>query len=622
MDKRVSALAVDSLGNLYAGGSFTSAGGVAANYVARWDGTAWHPLGSGMGGCASSGDCVKALAVGGDGTLYAGGGFTTAGGAAANGIARWNGAEWQSLGSGMDGCDTYNGCVWSLAAGPDGSIYAGGTFTTAGGVAASNIARWDSTTSTWHSLGSGIPSYGQVTSLALSATGMLYVGGYFTSAGGVYADWIASWDGTWHALDSGVNNPVWALARTADGSIYAGGYFTSASGVPASHVARWDPLTSSWHTVGSGNGMSGGDAREGVRALTRDSNGVIYAGGDFAAAGDVAANRIARWDGAAWRPLSGGMSDRYSSAYVSALAMGSDGALYAGGLFERAGATWLKSIARWDGTEWQPLGDGVNGSVSALAADRDGNIYVGGSFRTAGDVTVNNIARWHIPTATWHALGGGVTAPDYCAVFALAIEPDGALYVGGYFKTAGDVPANHIARWDPATATWHSLGTGMNYKVHALVSGPDGSLYAGGEFTTAGDVAANGIARWDGTSWHPLGSGMGGCQYGCSVNALTFGPDGSLYAGGNFPTAGGVTVNHIARWDGASWRPLSSGMSVDSHDPPSEPPYVYALAFRPDGSLYAGGDFRMAGGVPSSKIARWMGYPELNRKIWLPLVLR
>ena len=45
----VSALAVDGDGNLYAGGCFTTAGGTAANYIAQWDGAAWSPLGSGMG---------------------------------------------------------------------------------------------------------------------------------------------------------------------------------------------------------------------------------------------------------------------------------------------------------------------------------------------------------------------------------------------------------------------------------------------------------------------------------------------------------------------------------------------------------------------------------------------
>jgi hypothetical protein len=73
VDQVVKAAVVDSSGNLYVGGSFTTAGGVSANYVAQWNGSSWSALGSGMS------DEVLALAVSGS-TLYAGGDFTTAGG--------------------------------------------------------------------------------------------------------------------------------------------------------------------------------------------------------------------------------------------------------------------------------------------------------------------------------------------------------------------------------------------------------------------------------------------------------------------------------------------------------------------------------------------------------------
>ena len=92
----------------------------------------------------------------------------------------------------------------------------------------------------------------------------------------------------------------------------------------------------------------------------------------------------------------------------------------------------------------------------------------------------------------------------------------------------------------------------MNGVVYALaVSGS--TLYAGGDFTTAGGRAANYIAAWDGSSWSALGSGMNGPVYALAVSGST------LYAGGGFTTAGGVAANHIAAWDGSSWRALGSG---------------------------------------------------------------
>ena len=82
--------------------------------------------------------------------------------------------------------------------------------------------------------------------------------------------------------------------------------------------------------------------------------------------------------------------------------------------------------------------------------------------------------------------------------------------------------------------------------VYALAFDASGNLYAGGGFTTAGGVSANRIAKWDGSSWSALGSGMNS-----TVNALAVDASGNLYAGGYFTTAGGVSANYIAKWDGS-----------------------------------------------------------------------
>ena len=85
MNHWVQALAIYD-GDLIAGGTFTTASGVAANYIARWDGSSWQPLGLGLN------NWVFTLTVY-DDELIAGGSFTTAGGVTANYIARWNGSD-------------------------------------------------------------------------------------------------------------------------------------------------------------------------------------------------------------------------------------------------------------------------------------------------------------------------------------------------------------------------------------------------------------------------------------------------------------------------------------------------------------------------------------------------
>ncbi len=537
----VYALAVDGSGNLYVGGGFWIAGQVMAKYIARWDGSQWSALGAGMN------DYVYALAVDDSGNLYAGGYFTMAGNVPANSIARWDGSSWSALGSGV------NGPVYALAV--DGS----GNLGTA-----------------WSALGSGMSGY--VHALAVDDSGNLYAGGWFGTAGGVTAHYIARWDGSqWSALGSGAYaGPVYALTVNGSGALYAAGSFYSMGDVPANGIARWDG--SSWSALGTGSGIDND-----VNAVVMDSSGNLYAGGGFRVAGQAIANYIARWDGSQWSSLGSGMN-----SYVNALAVDSSGILYAGGNFIMAGDVPANYIARWDGSQWSALGSGMDRSVSALVVDRNGNLYAGGSFTTAGGAPVNYIARWD--GSQWSALGSGTDS----WVDALAVDGSGNLYAGGDFTTAGGVPANYIARWDGSQ--WFALGSGMDDTVRALAVDSSGNVYAGGDFTMAGGSQADHVALWNGSSWGSVGSGTSS-----RVSALAVDGSGNLYAGGYFTAAGDVPANYIARWDGSQWSALGSGMNNP----------VRTLAAEDSENVYAGGCFIVAGNKPAGYIARWFNTSPL-----------
>ncbi len=578
MNNTVSTLTVfdDGSGNgpaLYAGGSFTTAGGVTVNRIAKWDGTSWSPLGDGMN------SLVEALTVFDDGSgsgpsLYAGGGFSSAGGVTANRIARWDGSSWSALSAGM------NTWVLALVVYDDGSgfgpaLYAGGEFTEVGGVpGASRIAKWDG--SSWSALGTGMSGVPTSSVLDLivyndgSGSGpALCAGGSFTIAGDVETGRIAKWDGSsWSVLGREVNGLVSALNvfddnAGSDSTLYVGGTFTTAGGKGASRIAKWDG--SSWSTLGSG--VKGGSRPE-VSALTvfDDDSGsgpVLIAGGQFTYAGGVAANNIARWDGFSWSALGTGMNHDVRALTVFDDGSGSGPALYAGGLFTIAGGVKANYIAKWNGSSWSALGEGMNYDVYAFTVFDDGNgggpaLYAGGFFTTAGAVTVNRVARWD--GSSWSALGTGISGGFQTRVRALTVFDDGsgsgpALYAGGEFTTAGDETVNRIAKW--TGSLWSALGAGMTNRINGLTVFDDGSgngpaLYAGGAFNAAGGAAANGIAKWNGSSWSALGSGMNG-----EVAALTIFNDGLsnapvLYAGGNFTTAGGVLSSRMARWEGCS----------------------------------------------------------------------
>ncbi len=229
--------------DLYVGGYLNEIGGVTAHKLAKWDGAAWSAL---TGDPLGSTDVVDALAVCDDGSgtaLYVGGEFASAGGDAyAANVFRWDGTSVRPLGRGT------NDHVEALVAW-NGDLYVGGHFnrvyqTDGTEVVANKIARWDGTS--WHALGTGLNSVSSYHVWALGvfddgAGEALYAGGSFTTAGGVTVRNLALWDGAWHNVDSAdLNGYVYALSTsTYDGGLYAGGTFTTSGTPSASRIVRW-----------------------------------------------------------------------------------------------------------------------------------------------------------------------------------------------------------------------------------------------------------------------------------------------------------------------------------------------------------------------------------------------
>jgi hypothetical protein len=365
---------------------------------------------------------------------------------------------WSSLGTGSS--NGVLGFVFALAV-VGNEVFVGGNFTLAGGVSANNVARFNTQTNTWSSLGTGSSNGVNDVVFALAVVGNeVYVGGGFTSAGGVSANRVARFNtqtNTWSTLgtgsSNGVNDVVFALAVVGN-EVFVGGFFTSAGGVSANSVARFNPQTNTWSTLGTGssNGVGIGI----VYALAVVGN-EVFVGGGFILAGGVSANSVARFNPQTntWSSLGTGSSN------------------------------------------------GVSGGVSALAVVGN-EVYVGGSFTEAGGVSARNVARFNTQTNTWSSLGTGSSNGVDSVVLALAVVGN-EVVVGGSFSSAGGVSANRVARFNTQTNTWSTLGTGSSNGVSGVgvaalaVSGNE--VFVGGGFTSAGGVSANSVARWNsGTS--------------------------------------------------------------------------------------------------------------------------
>ena len=376
----VRALAVANSGDVLVSGSFTQAGGISASRLAKWSGTGWTSLGTSAANGVNG--AVTAVAVAPNGDVYVGGDFAQAGTVAAAHIAKWNGTVWSQLGTGVNA--NINGSVRALAVAANGDVYAGGGFTIAGGVAANHVAKWNG--SAWTPLSSAIANGvgSDVLTLAVGSNGEVYAGGIFTEAGGIAANSVAKWNGTaWISLGSGAANGVKlgvnVLAIAGNGDLYVGGNFTQAGGIAANYIAKWNGTM--WTPLGTGtaNGVNSV-----VFSLTVAGNGDVYIGGLFNQAGGLTANYIAKWNGTMWTSLGTGTANGMN-AHVNALVMAANGDLYAAGAFTQTGSVPANRVARWNGSTWSTLGTGTNETIYVLSLGLNGKLCAGGFFTTTGD---------------------------------------------------------------------------------------------------------------------------------------------------------------------------------------------------------------------------------------------
>ncbi|MCC6672670.1 MAG: hypothetical protein IT458_16520 [Planctomycetes bacterium] len=588
-------------GELVIAGTFDRAGGQAVQHIARWDGTAFRPLGAGLQ--LSFGDAeVRSLAIF-QGELVATGYFDRAGGLPANGIARWDGTTWRALGSGLlDSVHNIVGFPCGLCV-HNQVLYVGGEFDRAGGIPAVNVAAWNGTA--WSAVGTAAPAL--VFALASYGT-RLVVAGQFHFPSGLAM--LAAWDGAaWAPLGTGGPNlPVMALCALGS-HLYAGGHFLQ----PGPRIARFDGAN--WQLVGGVTGVYSGITTPTVFALHAHAGGLLV-GGEFTmagmqpgAAGSLACANVAFFDGATrWSGLGTGLGLdrplrrllRWRNVWVGV------------GGFTEAGTVRAVGIALYDGDRWNALAD-FDGPVWSAAIHQDG-LVVSGAFTRIDGQPFPGIAR-HDGTG-WRPFGG--VAPTGL------VEHRGDLYgIGG----------SGLQKWN---------GTG--FVVVAAVSGVVSHAHSHGDgllYVTTDSVSEHRIHTWNGTQLQPIGT--------ANHFLHAIGSHGSdVVVGGRFTAVQGVPANLMARWDGATWRAMPapvSGYSVDAfaeldgalYAGVSGDPRGFCLrlqnnawqapgggvdglpqvlfADRATASVYASGVLLTAAGLPSRNLAEWRTQPAWRNRL-------
>ncbi len=293
---------------------------------------------------------------------------------------------------------------------------------------------------------------------------------------------------------------VRALVRQPDGCWLIGGEFNTVHSTNRNRLARLLPdglLDVSFRAHPRENFSPTNGPNDTVFALALQPDGKVVAGGAFTAVNGTATKRVARFLGDGTQEAAFSVGEGPDGP-VYALALQPDGKLLVGGAFQsvqgqpRPGLARLEADGRLDGN-FVP-GSGWGGTVLALALPPDGGVLVGGALTWPEGATPRNVIR--LDAAGRLDPGLAVAGPDG-PVHCLALQSDGRLVLGGAFAHADGQLRHNLARVNPDGSLDASFnaGSGPDGDVYALAVQPDGDLLIGGLFATVDGQPRAGIAR-------------------------------------------------------------------------------------------------------------------------------
>jgi hypothetical protein len=448
--------------------------------------------------------------------------------------------------------------------------------------------------------------HGNVNAIVADGSGGWFVGGNFTFVGDERRPQLA------HILANGrldtawtgrVDGRVMSLALVGT-TLYVGGEFTQAgSGAGTAMTTARQNMAA----FAAGDGAlvpTTALAADGVVTTLAASGATLYAGGDFASFGGQPRTRLAAYDTqgdsvTAWTPG----ADAPVRAIVPAT---SAGVVFVGGAFANAGGAPRAFVAAIDtatglATAWNP---GANDAVTALALVGD-TLYVGGRFTQLGGSARNHAGAVHAATAALQPWDPNVDD----AVLAFSVTGT-TLFLGGEFLNVGGRVRLHAASVDLATGTLSTWHPATNDPVRVMVASA-GRVALGGSFEALGGHLRRNLAAIDLETgrllpWRPRPDGV--------VLALAVARDRRLYVGGAFTTIAGQSRDRLAAFDLAT-------QTLTSWNPGADAAVRALAAFtdtNADTTVYAGGDFTMAGGQARSHLAAIAGASGLAVPAFAP----
>ena len=603
----VAALAVRG-NRVFVGGAFRFIGGQPRLDLGCVDARTGDVLA--WGADASEDGFVSALALQND-TLFVGGGFSSLGGAPRSSLAAVNALTGEILPWRMD----VLGGAYALLACSD-TLFVGGDFIAIAGRSQPILVAADIPTATLlpidfqaHGISQDYMPAPRVTGLA-RVSDTLYTVGNFDQIGGQARSGIAAVNAAsgsalaWQPDTTGPRGeghpPLMCLSVAVLGrAVYIGGYFGLVAGAHHPYIAGWDRRT--------GQVLDWTPTPDDAVLSFAASGDTLLVGGFFHMVGgwqhraglaaiDVATGRVKPWN------------PNPDGTVCTAVAVKGDRVLVSGDFSVVGGdpqpRSYFAALDTINGevTAWDP---GANDAATAFLLSGD-TLFVGGMFTEIGGQARNGLAAIDMTTAMVLPWDPNATSnfDGYFPVCAVARSQD-TIYLGGTFTEMGghvrrglaavDANSGELSPWNPETD---------NSAVYALlISGS--TLYVGGAFGVIGGQPQRALAALDlrtgqPTAWRPQLTEWDVVDP--RVRALVL-VDSVLCVGGSFASIGGQPRICLGGVD------TTTGLATD-WDPGTDG-LVWTLAASCN-TLYAGGGFSRAGGLPSSGLAAF-AFPTTPR---------
>ena len=445
---------------------------------------------------------ITSMVLQADGKVLVGGFFEYLGNILRPGVARLNADgsmdESFDIGAGTSG-------VCAVAALPEGRVLVGGEFISYNGSRCAGLARVDPDGKMDFTSKPAIATQvGTVNCIVVQSDGKAILGGRFVSVNGTACSGIArlNSDGTldadFNAGGRGVNGKVSTTALQPDGSVYIGGQFTSCNDVARDHLAR---LTAKGSLVPDFDPQLGIYKDDDVHAVLIQPDGKILVGGQLFYVKGTSAHHLTRLN------PDGNVDTSFqipagTDMQPSSVVLQPDGKILADGYSVEDDKTERRGIMRLNADGSLDTGFGVgskmDGIIYSAALQPDGRIIIGGSFALGTGTGRHNVACLNAGGNLDDKSNSGAGADN--DVFSVAVQPDGKPLLVGQFNGVNGISRGRIARLNTDGSLDASFypGVGTGGIIYAVALQPDGKLLLGGEFSEYDGVDTGGIARLNG----------------------------------------------------------------------------------------------------------------------------